>query len=61
MAGSYPNNSDNDVSLVKKQAWNWYEFAVASGVSGLNPPNWSDNKVDLLKKITYYTASVASI
>lgn len=60
MAGSYPSINDNDVNLVKKQAINWYNFAVDQGISGLNPPSWNDDKVELLKKITYYTAALAA-
>lgn len=51
-----PSNVDTDVELWKKAAINWYDFAVDFGVTGLNPVNWQDNKVDLLRKLAYYSA-----
>jgi len=58
MAGSYPTSTDTDYTLIKKMAWNWYDRAVTAGVTGLNPPSWNDPEDVLLKKITYYTASI---
>jgi hypothetical protein len=56
---TYPSINDRDFDLWKKIAWNFYEFAVASGVTGLNPPSINDTQDNLQKKVAYYSASVA--
>lgn len=60
MAGQFSNINDRDFDLLKKIAWNTYEYAGAIGISGLTPPNINDTYFTLLKKITYYTAVSAN-
>lgn len=55
---SYPSSNDNESSLWKRIAWNFYLYATSEGKTGLNPPNWNDNDSTLIKKVTYYTATV---
>jgi hypothetical protein len=54
-----PSINDNDVSLWLQIADSWYSFAIGEGVTGLNPPSVRDNKFTLMKKVAYYTASLA--
>lgn len=58
MAGMTASFNDNDANLWKKIAWNFYNYAVNKGISGLNPPSWNDNIDSLIKKSAYYTAIV---
>lgn len=55
----YPAINDSDADLLKKTAWNWYTIALDRGASSLTPPSLNDNRETLLKKICYYTASIA--
>lgn len=50
---------DTDITLWKKVAINWYDYAINEGVTGLTPPNWNEDKWSLLKKAVYYTARIA--
>lgn len=59
-SGEYPSINDRSYDLWKKIAWNWYDYAVARGISGLNAPSVNDRVFDLQKKITYYTAALAA-
>lgn len=59
MAGLESNINDREYDLLKKSAWNLYEFALAQGATDLNPPSWNDNRQDLLKKIAYYSAVIS--
>lgn len=61
MAGSYPNGSDNKRDLLRKIALNFYTYVVDFGGSGVNPPSWNDNAVDLEKKIAYTTAKAVDL
>jgi hypothetical protein len=61
MAGIYPKINDRDYDLWKAIAWNWYDYAVDAGVTGLNPPSWNDRPFDLMKKTAYYTAASVDI
>lgn len=54
-----PSINDREFNLWFKIAQNWYEHALGQGASGLTPPNINDPKLILLKKITYYTATLA--
>lgn len=57
--GEYPSINDRSYDLWKKVAWNMYNWAIAAGKIGLNPPVINDTKETLLKKITYYSAALA--
>lgn len=53
-----PSINDNGYVLLFKATQNLYEFAVNSGITGVNPPVLGrDTKDILLKKAAYYTAS----
>lgn len=56
MAGSYPDLNDREFDLWVKIAWNWYDYLVDFGGSGLTPPSLNDRLFDLQKKVCYYTA-----
>jgi hypothetical protein len=51
---------DNGPSLWLKIASNFYDLAVGEGITGLTPPNTYDSTYDLMKKVAYYTARLAS-
>jgi hypothetical protein len=55
-----PSINDREFNLWFKTAQNWYDYGVASGLSGLTPPNWNDDIFNLQKKIAYYTARIAA-
>lgn len=54
----YPSSNDRDYDLLKKAAWNLYEYALANGATGLNSPSWNDRWFDLWKKCVYYSAAI---
>lgn len=54
----YPYYGDNDPRLWLKIAQNFYEYAVAQGITGLNPPSSNDNQTNLEAKVAYYTAAL---
>lgn len=60
MAGIYPSSNDREYDLLFKTAVNWYNAGVDQGISGLTPPSLNDTAFDLKKKITYFTARLAS-
>lgn len=53
------SGSDTDFNLLQKSAQNLYEYALAQGAVGLNPPSWNDTKDILLSKMAYYTAKIS--
>jgi len=38
-----------------------YDEAIARGITGLTPPSLNDRELDLIKKVTYYTAALANV
>ncbi len=57
--GLYPSINDRKFNLLKKAAFNVYNWAVESGITGLNAPDINDTEDVLYKKLTYYTAALA--
>ncbi len=57
--GLYPYFNDRKFNLLKKAAWNVYNWAIASGASGLDAPDLNDTEDILTKKLVYYTAALA--
>jgi hypothetical protein len=59
MPGSFPSSSDNSVDLWRGIAWNFYNYALFHGATGLTPPNYNDSEESLARKVAYYTAAAA--
>lgn len=55
-----PSYNDRTYDLWLKIAVNTYESALSTGATGLTPPSLNDRLFDLQKKVTYYTAMIAS-
>lgn len=54
-----PEINDKKWNLWFKITSNLYDYAINNGLSGLNPPNWNDPQVILMKKATYISARLA--
>lgn len=58
----YPSPNDaTPQNLWFKVAYNWYNWAVNFGITGLRPPRWDDTEAELIKKAAYYTARMADL
>lgn len=56
-----PSVNDSNQNLWFKVAYNWYEWAVSYGITGLRPPRFDDTESELMKKAAYYTARMADL
>lgn len=52
-----PSPNDTDFALLRKIVWNYYNYAIHFGVTGINPPSVNDTYEVLLKKWCYITAA----
>lgn len=56
-----PSINDKTYDLWYKIAANLYNHAIINGKTGLTPPDYGrDTRVNIMSKITYYTAALAS-
>lgn len=57
MARLYPSINDTSKNVLWfKVANNFYDWAVANGITGLTPPGFGEPYPSLQKKVVYYTA-----
>lgn len=58
MAAMYPAQNDERPILVFKIAQNYYDIAVANGITGLTAPIYGSREQQLWRLIAYYTAAL---
>lgn len=57
----YPEINDKVWNLWFKITNNLYDYAINSSLTDINPPNWNDSLVVLMKKSAYISARLAGV
>lgn len=56
-----PEINDKTWNLWFKITSNLYDYAINNSLAGINPPNWNDSLMILMKKSAYISARLADV